>query len=135
MDHQALEQLLKGNKTNKQYSARLTRWLDRLNHFDIYFKHTAVKENKFTIFISRNPTEIVEQEENYEEEFVINTIAPLATVNSRNGPIFDQSENTKTADMHDTHAQTGTRCHQTNINHSNLKQTANQINNTTYSDH
>ena len=38
-DHQALEPLLKRNKTNKQYSARLTRWLDRLNHFDICLKH------------------------------------------------------------------------------------------------
>ena len=36
--------------------------------------------------------------------------------------------------MHDTHTQTGTRCSKTNINHFNLKLTANQINNTTYSD-
>ena len=42
-DHQALEPLLKRNKTNKQYSARLTRWLDTLNHFDIILKHTAGK--------------------------------------------------------------------------------------------
>ena len=33
--HQAFEKLLKRNKTNNQYSARLLRWLDRLNHFDI----------------------------------------------------------------------------------------------------
>ena len=51
-DHQALEPLLKRNKTNKQYSARLTRWLDRLNHFDICLKHTAGEEIKFTDFIS-----------------------------------------------------------------------------------
>ena len=37
-DHQALEPLLKKNKSNKQYSAQLTRWLDRLNHFDIILK-------------------------------------------------------------------------------------------------
>ena len=36
--------------------------------------------------------------------------------------------------MHDTHRQTGTRRSKTNTNHSNLKLTANQINNTTYSD-
>ena len=63
-DHQALEPLLKRNKTNKQYSARLTRWLDRLNHFDISLEHTAGKEIKFTDFISRNPTETAEPEEN-----------------------------------------------------------------------
>ena len=44
-DHQALELLLKRNELNKQYSARLTRWFDRLNHFDISLKHTAGKRN------------------------------------------------------------------------------------------
>ena len=29
-DHQALEPLIKRNRSNKTYSARLTRWLDRL---------------------------------------------------------------------------------------------------------
>ena len=56
-DHQALEPMLKRNKANKQYSARLTRWLDRLNHFDITIKHMAGSEIKFTDFISRNPVE------------------------------------------------------------------------------
>ena len=127
-DHQALEPLLKKNKTNKQYRARLTRWLDRLNHFDISLKHTAGKEIKFTDFISRNPTETAEPEENYEEEFVINAIAQLATVNGRIGLIFDQSENSNTANMHDTRTRIGTRYSKTNTNHFNL--TANQINNT-----
>ena len=36
--------------------------------------------------------------------------------------------------MHDTHTQTGKRCSKANINYSNLKLTANQINNTAYSD-
>ena len=112
-DHQALEPLLKRNKINEQYSARLTRWLDRLNHFDISIKYTAGKEIKFTDFISCNPTEIAEPEENYKEEFVINAIAQLATVNGRIGRIFDQSENTNTANMHDTHTRTGTHCRRT----------------------
>ena len=34
-DHQALEPLIKRKRSNKTYSARLTRWLDRLAHFDI----------------------------------------------------------------------------------------------------
>ena len=124
-----MEPLLKRNKTNKQYSARLTRWLDTLNHFDISLKHTAGKEIKFTNFISSNPTETAEAEENYEEDFVINAIAQLATVNGRVGRIFDQSENSHTANMHDTrYSWTGTRYSKTNTNHFNL--TANQINNT-----
>ena len=129
-DHQVLEPLLKKNKTNKQYSARLTRWLDRLNHFDISLKYTAGKEINFTDSISRNPTKTAEPEENYEEEFVINAIAQLATVNGRIGRIFDQSENSNTANMHDTRTRTGSRNSKTNTNHSNLNSTANQINNT-----
>ena len=66
--NQALVPFLKRNKTNKQYDARLTRWLDRLNHFDISLKDTAGKEMKFTDFISRNPTEKPEPEENYQED-------------------------------------------------------------------
>ena len=34
-DHQALQPLLRKNRAHKQYSARLTRWLDRLSHFDV----------------------------------------------------------------------------------------------------
>ena len=119
-DHQALEPLLKRNKTNKQYSARLTRWLDRLNHFDICLKHTAGKDIKFTDFISRNPTENPEPEENYEEQFVINAIAQLATVNARIGRIFDQSEDATTAaeaNMRDTRSLIDTRRYQTNKSH------------------
>ena len=114
-DHQALEPLLKRNKANKQYSARLTRWLDRLNHFDISLKHTAGKEIQFTDFISRNPTENPEPKENYEEEFVSNAIAQLATVNARTGRIFNQSDGeneTNGTDMHDMRSLIETRRHQ-----------------------
>ena len=126
-DHQALEPLIKKNKINKQFSARLTRWLDRLNHFDITLKYTAGKEIKFTDFISRNPTENADPEENYEEEFVINAIAQLATVNERIGRIFNQSENsntTKMDNMHDTRKRTGTSHCKTNNGHSNSTLTA-----------
>ena len=75
---------------NKQYNARLIRWLDSLNHFDISLKHTAGEENNITDFISRNLTENPEPEKNYEEEFVINAIAQLATASARIGRIFDQ---------------------------------------------
>ena len=129
-DHQALEPLLKKNKSNKQYSARLTRWLQRLNHFDITLKYTAGKEIKFTDFISRNPTETAELEENYEEVFVTNAIAQLATANCRICRIFNQSDHSNTAVMHDTpRTLTGTRCKKIN-NHSNFQTTANYINHT-----
>ena len=82
---------MKQNKVSKQYSA-LTRWLDRLNHFDISLKHNADKEIKFTDFIRYNPSKNLEPEENYEESFVINAIAQLATVNAHIGRINDQSD-------------------------------------------
>ena len=63
---------------NKEYSARLTRWLDRLNHFDISLKHTAGKEIKVTDYLSRHPIDEAVAEENYEEEVVMNAIAKLA---------------------------------------------------------
>ena len=129
-DHQALEPLLKKNKSNKQYSARLTRWLDRLNHFDITLKYTGGKEIKFTDFICRNPTETAEPEENYEEVSVINAIAQLSTAIYSIARSFNHSNHSNTAVMHDTRrTQTGTRCNKTN-NHSNFHTTANCINHT-----
>ena len=109
---------MKRNKTNKQYSARLSRWLDRLNHFDISLKHTAGKEIKFTDFINRNSTE--KPEENYKEEFVINAIAQLATVNARIGRIFNQSETENAVNktnMHDTRTLIDTRRRRANNSH------------------
>ena len=42
-DHQALQPLARRNRAQKQYSARLTRWLDRLSHFDVNVQYTAGK--------------------------------------------------------------------------------------------
>ena len=114
------EPLLKRNKTNKQYSARLTRWLDRLNHFDICLKHTAGKEIKFTDFINHNTSEKPESEKKYDEEFVPNAIAQLATVNSRMGRFFNQSDDANTTNetnMHGTRSLIDTRHRQTNNGH------------------
>ena len=83
-------------------------------------KHTAGKEIKFTDFISRNNTKNPEREENYEEEFVINAIAQLATANARMGRIFDQSNGAGTANeanMHDTRSLIDTRRYQTCKSH------------------
>ena len=77
----------------------MARWLDRLNHFDISLKHTAGKEINFTDFISGNPTENPEPEENNEEELVINAITQLATVNVRIGWIFNQSDGANTTQI------------------------------------
>ena len=75
-DHQALEPLIKRNRSNKTYSARLTRWLDRLAHFTINVNHIAGTHLALTDYLSRNPNAPPQQDEAYEEEYVINSIAP-----------------------------------------------------------
>ena len=91
-DHQALQLLLKKNRAHKQYSARLTRWLDRLSHFDVNVQYTAGKNIPLTDYLSRHliiPTEIAELENKAdglteaeaEEEFVINQIYGLLEFN------------------------------------------------------
>ena len=76
-DHQELEPLIERNRTNKTYSARLTRWLDRLTHFDINIKHIARKHLALTDYLSKNPISKPQPVENYEGEYVINCIMPL----------------------------------------------------------
>ena len=95
-DHQALEPLIKRNRSNKQYSARLTRWLDCLTHFDISIQHIAGSNLKFTDYLSRNPVGGAIPEENYDEEYVINILAEQAELNLKYGQLFaDQSKCSK----------------------------------------
>ena len=89
-DHQTLEPLIKRNRTNKTYSARLTRWLDRLAHFDINIKHIAGKHLAPTDYLSRNPISKSEPIENYDEEYVINCIMPLLEFINNYGSVASQ---------------------------------------------
>ena len=118
--HQALEPLIKRNRCNKQYSARLTRWLDRLAHFDIAIQHIAGSNLKFTDYLSRNPAGGAAPEDNYDEEFVINILSEQAKLNIKNGPIFaDQSKREKatTETKNDTSEEQNENCvHQSQLN-------------------
>ena len=97
-DHQALQPLLKRNRAHKQYSARLTRWLDRLSHFDVNVQYTARKNIPLTDYLSRHPilterqaeTSCENEEKEAEEEFVINQIYGLFEFNRTNGSITQQ---------------------------------------------
>ena len=94
--HQALEPLIKRNRCNKQYSARLTRWLDRLAHFDIAIQHTAGSNLKFTDYLSRNPVEGATPEDKNDEEYVIIMLSEQAKLNAKYGQSFaDQSDTSK----------------------------------------
>ena len=95
-DQQALEPLIKRNRSNHQYSARLTRWLDRQAHFDIAVQHIAGSNMKFTDYLSRNPVGGAPTEDKYEEEYVINISTQHAELNAKYGSLFDsQSDYSK----------------------------------------
>ena len=105
-DHQALQPLLKRNRTHKQYSARLTRWLDRLSHFDVNVPYTAGKNIPLTDYLSRHAiVNTAENEtENYvsgqsetesQEQFVINQIHGLFDFIQTNRSIKKFLERTK----------------------------------------
>ena len=102
-DHQALEPLNKRNRSNKTYSARLTRWLDRLAHFDIQIKHVAGKLLKLTNYLSRNPISKPEPIESYDEEYVINCIIPLLEFINNYGSITDERETTTRTNQRNSH--------------------------------
>ena len=85
--------MIKRNRCNRQYSARLTRWLDRLAHFDIAIQHIAGSNLKFTDFLSRYPVENASNEEVYDEQYVINILSEQAELNAKYGTLFaDQSQ-------------------------------------------
>ena len=91
-DHQPLEPLIKRNRCNRQYSARLTRWLDRLAHFAIAIQHISGSNLKFTNFLSENPVEDATTEDVYDEQYVINILSEQAELNMKYGSLFvDQS--------------------------------------------
>ena len=94
-DHQALEPLIKRNRSNKTYSARLTRWPDRLAHFTINVSHIAGKHLAFTDYLSRNPSAPPQADDVYDEEYVINNVIPhykFVTKYGCRSNHFDQSK-------------------------------------------
>ena len=91
-DHQALEPLIKRNRSNKTCSARLTRWLDRLAHFTINVNHIAGKHLALTDYLSRNPTAPPQTDDAYDEEYVINNILSHYKFISKYGCLSNQSD-------------------------------------------
>ena len=105
-DHPALQPLLTRKRAHKQYVARLTRWLNRLSHFDVNVQYTAGKNIPLTDYLNRHP--IVNTGENAaennlsgqneaesEKEFVINQIHGLFDFIQTNGSIKRFTEQTK----------------------------------------
>ena len=80
-NQQALEPLIKRNRSNKQYSARFTRWLDGLTHFGMSIQHIAGSNMKFTDYLSKNPVGGAMPEKNHDEDYVINILTEQAELN------------------------------------------------------
>ena len=57
-DHKALASVLKGNKSNKTYSSRLTRWVDRLLPFEFEIFHAPGRTMGIADYLSRHPSPI-----------------------------------------------------------------------------
>ena len=125
-DHQALQPLLKNNSAHKQYSARLTRWLDRLSHFDVNVQYRAGKNIPITDYLSRHPivsiktTELENKadglgEAEAEEDFVINQIYGLLESNQRLGSIKRFTERNETKKNFDQ-SQSDNNTHERNQN-------------------
>ena len=57
-DHKALASVLKPNISNKTFSSRLTRWVDRLLPFELEVIHAPGRVLGFADYLSRHPSEI-----------------------------------------------------------------------------
>ena len=55
-DHKALTSILKGNKANKTFSSRLTRWVDRLLPFQFTVSHEPGRTIGMAVYLSRHPS-------------------------------------------------------------------------------
>ena len=54
-DHRALLSLMREKRANKSYNSRLTRWVDRLLHFDFSIDHLPGTKMGLVDYISREP--------------------------------------------------------------------------------
>ena len=77
-DNKALATVLKGNKSNKTYSSRLTRWVDRLLPFDFEIFHAPGNTIGIADYLSRHPSQIegksVKAKKSWNNWFTVNHV-------------------------------------------------------------
>ena len=109
---QALKPLLKRIRAHKQYSGRLTRWLDRLSPFEVNVQYAAGKNIPLTEYLSRHPIMYSDEsgvdsktdsreEMEAEEVFVIIQIIGLFEFNRTVGSITQFIERTTAPQLAD----------------------------------
>ena len=73
-DHKALTTALDGNKSNKTYQSRLTRWVDRLLPYQFKIVHIPGRDMGIVDYLSRDPFNDPWPESELDEKFVVATI-------------------------------------------------------------
>ena len=73
-DHKALTSALEGNRSNKTYQSRLTRWVDRLLPYQFKIVHIPGKDRGIVDYLSREPTGEPWPETKLDETFVVTSI-------------------------------------------------------------
>ena len=80
-DHKALATVLKGQKANKTYSSRLTKWVDRLLPFEFELIHKPGRTLGIADYLSRNPTpqtdKAINANTSWIEWFTINVVSEI----------------------------------------------------------
>ena len=125
-DHQALQPSLKRNRAHKQYSAILTRWLDRLRLFDVNVQYTTGKNIPLTDYLGCHPiahdsgteTSYAHDEKEAEDEFVINQIYGVFAFDRTNGSITQRINRPPSVPKSDQSRQSIQMCEKTKNEHS-----------------
>ena len=95
-DHKALATILKGNKGNKTYSSRLTRWVDRLLPFDFEIEHAPGRTMGLADYLSRYPSnqvgENVRAESLWNNWFTVNIINEMNKMPIANKKVAKKAE-------------------------------------------
>ena len=92
-NHKALATVLKGNKNNKTYSCKLTRWVDRLLPFDFEIFHAPGRTIGIAVYLSRHPSQIegisVKATEMWNNWFTVNHVYNVNSILAEefSGPI------------------------------------------------
>ena len=73
-NHKALTSALEGNRSNKTYQSRLTRWVDRLLPYQFKIVHIPGKDMGIVDYLSREPTGDPWPETKLDEKFVVTSI-------------------------------------------------------------
>ena len=76
-DHRALLSILKSHGSNKSYSSRLTRWIDRLLPLHFNIEHIPGTRMGLVDYISRQPNQKAKSVTQYDEEFMVATISRI----------------------------------------------------------